>query len=440
MAKIARIRAFFLRNPKIFTNFARYFKTIMWIYFTLLYIASLFNPKARALVKGQRSAWAALRARMSERTDADKWVWFHAASVGEFEQARPIIERLKKESPSRKVLLTFFSPSGYEMRKDYPLADLVCYLPFATRRNARRFVQLVQPEMAIFIKYEFWPAYLKRLKKAAVPTYIIAAIFREDQAFFRWWGGAYRRLLTCFTTLFVQDEASQLLLNKYGIRQTVVSGDTRFDRVMAVYGQRKDIPAVMRFVEPEITPLTVLQPERPKVLVAGSTWPEDERLLAEYCASHPEVKLVLVPHEIDDKHLHEIFQIFQGRFVRYSEANFQNITTNQTLLINTMGMLSSIYRYGQVAYVGGGFGEGIHNTLEAAVYGMPVVFGPNYGKFREAKNLIETGAARSVKNYEELEAALDDCFLHSEEMGRQAREYVQMELGSTDIVFETLFK
>lgn len=413
----------------------------MWIYFLGIYIASLFNKKARLLVKGQRASWAYVRARMSDRKEEEKWVWFHAASVGEFEQARPIIERLKKEQPQWKVLLTFFSPSGYEMRKDYDKADAVCYLPFATFRNAKRFVRLVRPEMVVFIKYEFWPAYLRRLKKEGIATYVIASIFRETQAFFRWWGWSYRRLLRCFTTLFVQDDESELLLRKYGIEQVVVSGDTRFDRVAAIQQQRKEIPALMRFSEPEMVldPMMMTVPERPKVLVAGSTWPEDERLLMRYCENRPDVRLVLVPHEIDEKHLHEIFQIFRGRFVRYSEANFLNITTNQTLLLDQMGMLSSAYRYGQVAYIGGGFGEGIHNTLEAAVYGMPVVFGPNYGKFREAKNLIERGAAISVKNYEELEAALDQCFAQQAEMGAQAKQYVTLEMGSTEIVFGSLF-
>ena len=408
----------------------------MYLYVLLLHIAALFNEKAKLLVKGQAETLRRLRD-MGETLHG--CIWFHAASVGEFEQARPIIERLRREQPGRKILVTFFSPSGYEMRKDYAQADMVCYLPLATRRNAKRFLEFVQPAMAVFVKYEFWPAYLKELRKREIPTYIIAALFRPNQPFFRWYGGLYRRLLRCFTTLFVQDERSRALLEKYGITNAVVAGDTRFDRVAQILRDKREIPQIMRFTEPEMTSLQ-LNPEPPKVIVAGSTWPEDERLLARYIQERPGVKLVLTPHEIDDAHLHFIFNLFQGRFVRFTEATLMNVNTNNVLLIDRMGMLSLLYRFGQVAYVGGGFGAGIHNTIEAAVYGVPVVFGPRYHKFREAEELIEAGGGFSVHDYESFAAAMDEAFAHHDEYGRRAGDYVQSQLGATDKIYRSLLE
>ncbi|MCQ2325531.1 MAG: 3-deoxy-D-manno-octulosonic acid transferase, partial [Paludibacteraceae bacterium] len=313
--------------------------------------------------------------------EAAKWqnaIWFHAASVGEFEQARPIIEaiyastaalkeqgtRTKDEKP--KMILTFFSPSGYEMRKNYDKVDGVFYLPFATHRNAVEFLTLLKPKMAIFIKYEFWPAYLKELQRRAIPTYSVSAIFRENQLFFKPWGGAYRSLLHCFTKLFVQDETSKTLLAKFNIDDVEVTGDTRFDRVTEVASVPKELPLLEQF-RVESVECREVESVKLKVLMAGSTWPEDEELLARYVREHEDVKLVLVPHEIDEEHLHRIFQIFQGEFVRYTQATPMNIQHTRVLVVDTMGLLSSLYRYADVAYIGGGFGVGIHNTLEAAV-------------------------------------------------------------------------
>jgi len=407
----------------------------MIFYFLLFHIASLFNPKARKIVRGQRDTWR----RLSAEKPAGKYVWFHAASVGEFEQARPIIERLRREHSEKKILLTFFSSSGYEMRKDYPHVDLVLYLPFATRRNARRFLSMIDVEMAIFVKYEYWPAYLKALRKRAIPTYIIAAIFRPKQAFFRWYGAPYRRLLKLFSILFVQDEASRELLERYHITNAIVAGDTRFDRVSEICSTERDIPVVDRFIHPAVSPLSVLQPPIEKILVAGSTWPADEALLQRYVAEHPDVRLILVPHELTPRHLHSIFNLFDGRFVRYTEANQRNISAARTLVVDTMGLLSSLYRFGTVAYIGGGFGEGIHNTIEAAVYGMPVVFGPRYDKFREAHDLIRLGAGISVSDYPTLAAALDRAFADRAAMGTAARDYVRSQLGSTHAIYSALF-
>lgn len=407
----------------------------MRIYFLLFRIASLFNPKARKIVKGQAETLRRLKAEKPEGS----FVWFHAASVGEFEQARPVIERLKRLHPSKKVLLTFFSCSGYEMRKDYEYADLVLYLPFATRKRAKTFLSLIDIEMAVFVKYEFWPAYLKALRKREIPTYVIAAIFRKNQAFFRWYGRSYRKLLGFFTTLFVQDESSRELLAQYGISNVEVAGDTRFDRVSAVRQDKREMMQLMRFIEPELSPLTNIYLDQRRVVIAGSTWPEDEVLLERYTREHPEVKLVLVPHELTPEHLHHIFNLFQGRFVRFSEATLQNLTTSSILLVDRMGLLSHIYRYGQAAYVGGGFGEGIHNTIEPAVYGMPVIFGPKCQNFREAQGLIDCGAGCSIRDYDSFAAAMDNALENHKELGAKAAAYVDSELGATDRIYKALF-
>lgn len=407
----------------------------MYIYILFFYIASLFNAKAKKIIQGQKETWR----RLQSEQMVGPYVWFHAASVGEFEQARPIIERLKKEQPSTKILLTFFSCSGYEMRKNYPLADVVLYLPFATNLNAKRFLQKLPIEMAVFVKYEYWPAYLKALKKNAIPTYIIAAIFRPKQAFFQWYGAAYRRLLKFFTLLFVQDEESRELLAKYGIENVVVAGDTRFDRVSAVCAQAKELPVLYRFTEPEISPLTVVQQAPKQTIVAGSTWPEDEVLLQRYVATHPDVQLVLVPHELSAEHMHYIFNLFEGRFVRYTQATPQNLTVSRVLLVDTMGLLSSIYRFAQVAYVGGGFGEGIHNIVEPAVYGLPVIFGPRHEKFREAQDMIRLGGGFAIRDYETFEAAMDNALQNASAIGQISKQYVQSELGATEHIYNALW-
>ena len=388
--------------------------------------ALLGHKKARKLVKGQARALAELR-EWAATLGGSQVLWFHAASVGEFEQARPIIERLHSELPFRKVLLTFFSPSGYELRKNYPLVDKVTYLPFATRRNARKMLEILPLEAAVMVKYEFWPAYLKALKAKHIPTYLISAIFRPGQLFFLPWGKMYLKLLHAFEHIFVQDQSSSDLLQRYGVKEVTVAGDTRFDRVMEVRKQAKDLPMVDGFVA-----------GAPRVIVAGSTWQRDEQYLARYMAEREDVKLVLVPHEIDSAHLHEIFQYFEGRYVRYTEATPQNVNKCRVLLVDTIGVLSSIYRYGHVAYIGGGFGVSIHNTLEAAVYGMPVVFGPTWKKFREAHGLLAAGAAITVKNYREFADALDRAFDNQSIMGQRANDYVQSECGATDKILKQL--
>ena len=402
----------------------------------------LFGHKTRALFRGQRETLDAAHTTLLESNRGA--VWIHAASVGEFEQARPLIERLKASGEGRKVVVTFFSPSGYEARKNYAQADAVVYLPFATRRKAKRFLEALQPSMAIFVKYEFWPAYLRELKKRNIPTYSISAIFRPTQRFFHWYGKGALRLLHCFTHIFVQDEASRRLLAEHGVHECSVAGDTRFDRVNEVFTATRERPdtrllSIAQFVE-----------NAAQVVVAGSTWPEDEELLEAYLRLLPEgkrVKLILVPHEINEEHLHNIFQRFKGRFVKYSDisampSNLSRVNILRradVMVIDTIGLLSTIYQFGQVAYIGGGFGEGIHNTLEAAVYGVPVIFGPNYHHFREAQGLIDAGAARSISNYKELEAALTTALEQHETIGAKAAEYVQSELGATDKILKAIF-
>lgn len=403
----------------------------MRLYFGLIKLAALFgNEKARKLVKGQARALddIARYEQMHPERSLEGCVWIHAASVGEFEQARPLIEMLREKQPWKPILLTFYSPSGYEMRFGYDRVDLVTYLPFATRRNAKRFMELVRPSMAIIIKYEFWPAYIRQAAKRNVKLYSVASIFRKEQYFFKWWAGSQRRLLRQFTRLYVQDENSQGLLRRHGIDRVSIVGDTRFDRVMEIAGMAQPVEVVERFVR-----------DMPQVIVAGSTWPEDEALLFRYVEAHPYVRLVLVPHETDEAHLHRIFNIWHGRFVRLSEVNAYNMYHCQTLLVDKMGLLASIYQYGHVAYVGGGFGEGIHNTIEAAVYGLPVVFGPNYIRFREARALINRGGGCSVKNYQELEVALDEMLRDRQNVGQKAAQYVAGELGATEHLYRELF-
>lgn len=403
------------------------------------------SSKFSTLFKGQRATLNAEHKAILENNRGA--VWIHAASVGEFEQARTLIERLRADGEQRKIVVTFFSPSGYEARKNYEQVDAVLYLPFATRRKAKRFLEALQPSMAIFVKYEFWPAYLKELKKRGIPTYSISAIFRPTQRFFHWYGRSSLRLLKCFTHIYVQDEASRRLLAEHGVHECSVAGDTRFDRVAEVKAN-----GLMANGE-RLLPIEQFVQGCERVIVAGSSWPKDEELLAQVMANDKWTngegcKLILVPHELDEKHLHTIFKQFEGKYVKYSaisgqmpEQSRRNILQRaNVLLIDTIGLLSSIYRFGQVAYIGGGFGVGIHNTIEAAVYGVPVVFGPNYHHFREAQGLIDAGAARSIKNYSELEAALTTALDQHETIGAKAAEYVQSELGATEKIYRDIFR
>jgi 3-deoxy-D-manno-octulosonic-acid transferase len=358
-----------------------------------------------------------------------KYIWFHAASLGEFEQGRPMIETLRQRYPEYKILLTFFSPSGYEVRKNYDGADVICYLPFDTPYKVRKFLNLANPAVAVFIKYEFWLNYLTELKKRSIKTYLISAIFRPNQLFFRWYGRWYRKALTCFDMLFVQDEDSKKLLAGYGIRHVEVCGDTRFDRVLEIRQNARLLPEVETFVEGS----------RP-ILIVGSSWPEDEEIIIPYFNAHPEMKLIIAPHEIHREHLLYIQSLLNRPSIRLSESGEESLRTNDCLIIDSFGLLSSIYRYGDVAYIGGGFGGGIHNTLEAAVYGVPVIFGPKYHKFREAKGLIACGAGFPVDQAN----AFTDCmnrFISDPESRRKAGmaagDFVHRNAGATEKILSS---
>ena len=404
------------------------------------------GKKIIALLKGQREALD--KEHIAQLQALRGAIWIHSASVGEFEQARPIIERLKVKSERLKIVLTFFSPSGYELRKNYELVDGVFYLPFPNRHNANKFIDALQPSKVLFVKYESWPPYLRVLKKRGIPTYSISAIFRPTQRFFHWYGKSSLNLLKCFTHLYVQDEASRALLAEHGIANCTVTGDTRFDRVKAIVDSQKSK------VDSRFTPITQFVQGAERVLVAGSTWPKDEVLLQKYIEDlrlkieDCSAKLILVPHEINEEHLHFIFNLFEGKMVKYSvisnmpsnESRVNILKHAQVMVLDTIGLLSSIYRFGQVAYIGGGFGVGIHNTIEAAVYGVPVLFGPNYHHFREAQGLIDAGAARSISNYAELEEAIETAFTNHEEIGKKAADYVQSELGATQKIFKNIFE
>lgn len=403
------------------------------------------GKKIIALLKGQREALD--KEHIAQLQALRGAIWIHSASVGEFEQARPIIERLRETGERLKIVLTFFSPSGYELRKNYELVDGVFYLPFPNRHNANKFIDALQPSKVLFVKYEFWPPYLRVLKKRGIPTYSISAIFRPTQRFFHWYGKSSLNLLKCFTHLYVQDEASRALLAEHGIANCTVTGDTRFDRVKAIVDSQKSK------VDSRFTPITQFVQGAERVLVAGSTWPKDEVLLQKYIEDlrlkieDCSAKLILVPHEINEEHLHFIFNLFEGKMVKYSvisnmpsnESRVNILKHAQVMVLDTIGLLSSIYRFGQVAYIGGGFGVGIHNTIEAAVYGVPVLFGPNYHHFREAQGLIDAGAARSISNYAELEEAIETAFANHETIGKKAADYVQSELGATENIYKEIF-
>lgn len=397
----------------------------IYIYMLCAGVVSLFNRKARLLIRGHRDTWRILRSQIGDR----RYVWFHAASLGEFEQGRPLMERLRREHPEKRILLTFFSPSGYEVRKNYEGADVVCYLPFDTPLNARKFVRLAKPEMAFFIKYEFWRNYIDVLYHQGIPVYSVSSIFRENQIFFRPYGYKYARVLRRITHLFVQNEASRELLKRLGVTQVSVVGDTRFDRVIDIRRQARELPVAEAATR------------QGHVIVAGSTWPPDEDILIPYFNSHPDCRLILAPHVVSEDHLREIEQKLQRPALRYSQATPESAARADCLLIDGYGLLSSIYRYATVAYVGGGFGVGIHNVPEAAVYGVPVFFGPNNRKFREARELIEAGGCFEIHSADDFNRQADRLFADAQALtqaGQAAGRYISSNAGATDAVFSVV--
>ena len=384
-------------------------------------IAAIFDHKIRLMWRGQRRAFRILKRKVDPNA---KYVWVHAASLGEFEQGRPIIERIRLDHPDYKILLTFFSPSGYEVRKNYPGADIITYLPIDTVTNARRFLRTVRPVAAFFIKYEFWYNYLHVLRHRKVPVYSVSSIFRPDQIFFRWYGRQYAHVLKCFTRFFVQNEESRMLLEKIGIHEVEITGDTRFDRVMTIKSLAKELPIVESFVKGS-----------EKVFVAGSSWGPDEDVFIPYFNKHKDWKLIIAPHVIGEVHLKQILSKLQRNTVRFTQTTPEEAATADCLLIDCFGLLSSIYNYGTVAYIGGGFGVGIHNTLEAAVWDMPVIIGPNNKKFEEAQGLMQAGGCFEIHDAAEFETLMnrfdtDKAFL--KDSSEKAGQFVKGQAGATD--------
>ena len=404
------------------------YNIVIYIYLIGVAIASCFNKKVKKMWAGERQALKVLR----EKVDPNaRYIWFHAASLGEFEQGRPLMEYLRKTHPEYKILLTFFSPSGYEVRKNYEGADIICYLPLDTIRNARRFLRAIKPVMAFFIKYEFWYNYLHILQHRGVPTYSVSSIFRPDQIFFQWYGKGYGRVLKCFTHFFVQNIESKNLLAKLDIHDVEVVGDTRFDRVLQIKEASKQLPIVEKFTE-----------NTSKVFIAGSSWLPDEEVFLKYFNLHKDWKLIVAPHVIGEDHLAQIFELLKGRrVVLYTEATEENVKDAEVLIIDCFGLLSSIYHYGTISYVGGGFGVGIHNVLEAAVWDIPVIFGPNNKRFQEAQGLIMAGGGFEINDYQSFRDLMmrfetDEMFLQTSK--KHAGEFVKGRAGATEKIMGSL--
>ncbi len=443
----------------------------IYIYLIGVAIGSLFNKKIKKMWRGEREAVDLLKEKVDPTA---KYVWFHAASLGEFEQGRPLIEQLKATHPEYKILLTFFSPSGYEVRKNYEGADIVCYLPLDTIRNARRFLRAVHPVMAFFIKYEFWYNYLHILRHRGVPVYSVSSIFRPGQVFFKWYGRNYAKVLHCITHFFVQNEVSLQLLKGIGIDEATVVGDTRFDRVLQIKEQAKKLPIVEAFkgingkgeaCNDELSEdacKRVLSKDACKgnlsedackgdlsengckgckVFVAGSSWQPDEDIFIRFFNGHPDWKLIIAPHVIGEDHLAYILDKLQMKAVRYTQATEQSAAEARCLIIDCFGLLSTIYRYGEIAYVGGGFGVGIHNVPEAAVWGVPVLFGPNNKRFQEAQDLLACKGSFEVTDYDSFNTIIsrlisDDKFRH--QCGEASANYVKSRSGATDIIMKSV--
>ena len=412
------------------------------IYFVLwgIAIASLFNEKVRKMWHGEREAFKILKQKVDPNA---KYIWFHAASLGEFEQGRPLMERIRKDYPQYKILLTFYSPSGYEVRKNYEGADIICYMPVDTRLNAIRFLRLVRPVMAFFIKYEFWSNFLHILKHRNIPTYSVSSIFREDQVFFKWYGRSYAGVLKCFTRFFVQNEESKRLLEGIGITAVDVVGDTRFDRVLQIKEAAKQLPICEAFRTGVASSQSADVPHHDfMVFVAGSSWPPDENIFIPFFNEHKDWRLLIAPHVIAEEHLKLILSLIKGKkVVRYTQTTPEEAADADVLIIDCFGLLSSMYNYGDVAYIGGGFGVGIHNTLEAAVWNMPVIFGPNNKKFQEAQGLLKSGGGFEINTYEDFSDLMsslmnDETFL--KQAGDKAGAFVAHLAGATDKVLASV--
>lgn len=399
------------------------------LYGTGIRLAAPFNTKAKQFVNGRKN-W---QKQLATKVDTNaRYIWFHCASLGEFEQGRPVLEEIRKQFPEYKIALTFFSPSGYEIRKNYEGADLICYLPMDSARNARTFLNLLKPEKAFFVKYEFWYNYISELNRLQIPLYIISAIFRSEQQFFKnsLAGKWYRKILKNVTHFFVQNEASAELLKSVDIENYTLAGDTRFDRVAEIARNAKQFPIVEKFKGNNVT------------LIAGSTWKPDEELLTAFINKQENLKTIIAPHEVSESNVNRIQQLLIKPSIRFSEALIEDIEKYDVLIIDSIGILSSLYQYGDFSYIGGGFGVGIHNTLEAATFELPIVLGPNYKKFKEAVDLVEQKGAFSIKNYEQL-AQIFGTFIADKKALKSSsiicRKYVEKNIGSTQKIIEKIF-
>lgn len=390
----------------------------------LLKLVALFNPKMKLFIDGRKSVFQALASKIQS---SDKTIWFHAASLGEYEQGLPVIEAIKQQFPSHKIVVSFFSPSGYEVRKNNTVADVTVYLPLDTISNAKKFISLVHPEMAFFIKYEYWPNYLNELKKQQIKTYLISGILRENQAFFKWYGGFYRNALQTFDYFFVQNESSKKLLQSIGFHNVKVSGDTRFDRVVSILERDNSLDFIEQFKDNKTT------------IVIGSSWPKDETLLVNYInQSSDDVKFIIAPHNIKSEQIQELKNSISKKTLLFSEKDNVDLSNSNVFIIDTIGILTKIYSYANIAYVGGGFGNpGVHNILEPATFGVPVVIGPNFSHFAEATALVNMEGCISIQNQIQLNEAFD-LLLHNEderlEKGHICSTFVQMNKGATQTI------
>jgi 3-deoxy-D-manno-octulosonic-acid transferase len=394
----------------------------------LVKIIALFSPKMKLFVDGRKDVFSILEQKIKPQ---DQTIWFHAASLGEYEQGLPVIEKIKEKYPNRKIIITFFSPSGYEVRKNNTVADVTVYLPLDTPKNAKQFLKLVHPELVFFIKYEFWINYLDQLQKQNIPTYLISGIFREKQLFFKWYGGFYRKALDTFTHFFVQNENSKKLITQLGKTNITLSGDTRFDRVVAILEKDNTLDFIAEFKNSKTT------------IVIGSSWPKDEALLVEYINScQHDVKFIIAPHNIKPEQIQQLRNSITKKTVLFSEKENKDLSHFEVFIIDTIGILTKIYSYGDIAYVGGGFGNpGVHNLLEPATFGIPIIIGPNFSHFDEAIKLVDNKGCTSINNFKELDTAFSTLIQNPEirlQKGKNCAEFVQKNKGATSSILNEI--
>ena len=404
------------------------YQTVIFLSALLLPITRFFSKKMRLFIDGRKQTFSILR----QKTDrSQKYIWLHVASLGEYEQGLPVMEAFKKRHPYYKIVLTFFSPSGYEIRKNNKIADITIYLPLDTKPNVKRFLDLVQPEMVFFIKYEFWPNYLNELKKRNIPTYLVAGIFRKEQLFFKGYGGFYRKALTAFHHFFVQNEASNILLKSIGFENVTVHGDTRFDRVAEIVERVQPLDFIEKFKNHTTT------------IVIGSSWIDDENIYLPYLNNSKNIKFIIAPHNIKEEDLNRLEQKINKKVVRYSNYNPDDLSTADVFIIDTIGILTQVYAYADIAYVGGAFRTGLHNILEPATYGIPVVIGPKYKKFQEANDLVSLGSCLVVNNIEELSNTFNELIKNTslrKDLGSKNKDFVLKNKNATRIVMDFIEK